>query len=72
MPAREGALDPVLAIEQPVHRAQQLRLCHLAQPELALQRGLREPAGHRQLRARADHQLADHRHTQIPLAAALP
>jgi hypothetical protein len=39
--------------------------------QLVGERGLRKPASHRQLRARADHQLADHRDTQVPLAAAL-
>ena len=53
VPARERLLDPLLTVEKPVHRAQQLRLGHLAQRELLAERGLREAPGHRQLRARA-------------------
>ena len=72
MPARERPLDPLLAVRQPVHRPKQLRLGDLAERELVGERGLREATGHRQLRTRCDHQLADHRHRQVPLTTALP
>jgi len=72
VPARERLLDPLLAVRQPVHRREQLGLGDLAERELVAERGLREATGHRQLRARGDHQLADHRHRQVPLTTALP
>ncbi len=72
MPARERVLDPLLALCQPVHHRQQLGLFDLAERQLVGQRGLRKAAGHRQLRGGRDHQLTDHRHRQIPLAAPLP
>ena len=72
MPARERFFDPLLAGEQPVHRAEQLGLVDLAEVELVGERAMREAPGQRQLGARRDQQLADHRDDQVALAAALP
>jgi len=67
----ERPLDPLLALEQPVHRREQLGLFDLAQRELAGERRLPKAARRRELGARADQALADHRHDQVALAAAL-
>ena len=71
VPARERALDPALALQQPVHRSQELALGHRPQVELVGQRGLAEAARCRQLRTRGQQPLADQRHAQIALTAAL-
>ena len=72
VPAGERFFDPLLAGEQPVHRAEQLGLVDLAEVELVGERALREAPGQRQLGARRDQQLADHRDDHVALAAALP
>jgi hypothetical protein len=69
--ARERALDPLLALQQPVHRLKQLGLLDVAQVELLGQRRLPEAARGRQLGARADQPLHDHRDDQVALATAL-
>jgi hypothetical protein len=70
--AGERKLDPVLSLEQSVHRPEQLSFGHLAERELIGQRALRKEPRRGQLRARSDQPLADHRDDQIPLTAAIP
>jgi hypothetical protein len=71
VPAGERPLDPLLTLQQPVHRRQQFALGDLAERELVAERGLRKAAGRRQLRPRCDQPLDDHRDDQVTLPAAL-
>lgn len=72
MAACERPLDPLLAGKKPVERRVGLVLVGPLDPDLARERRLGEGARHRQLRARADQTLDDHRETQLTLPRARP
>jgi hypothetical protein len=67
VPAGQGALDPVLAGDEPVHGPVELLGPGPLDPELLAQRGERELAGGRELGARGEEALADHGHHQVAL-----
>ena len=65
--ARQSALDALLAGQQPVHGREQLGLADLTQGKLLGERALRKAPRARELGARSEQQLADHRHHQVAL-----